>query len=108
MEVVQLAEHDRGSTVQVLVGQQVDIALVANPSTGYGWELSELDESVLVLESESLHVDSDLEGAPGVSTFRVVATGSGEVEVRLNYRRPWEEGVEPIDSFVLELVVRNQ
>ena len=54
----------------------------------------------------SYEADSDLIGAGGVQTLTFEAVEDGETGVRLVYRRPWEEGVEPIDTFELQVVVR--
>jgi inhibitor of cysteine peptidase len=74
-------------------GQQFTIALDANRSTGFQWELAKpLDEAVVK------HVETTYEQEPNAAvgaggkeiwTFDAVAPGWAKIE--LVYRRPWEE-----------------
>nr|HID14920.1 hypothetical protein [Anaerolineae bacterium] len=49
---------------------------------------------------------SDLAGAPGTQTIRFEAVGTGQTTLRLVYHRPWEEDVEPEETFSIQVVVR--
>ena len=49
---------------------------------------------------------SDLVGAPGVQVFRLLAKNTGAAPLSLIYRRPWEEGAEPLATFRVDVVVR--
>lgn len=104
---VKLGVADGGRTVELARGQTVAITLEANPTTGYTWEVAELDESILQQVGEiEFKPQSDLIGAPGVQTLRFRAVNPGQTALKLVYHRPWEEGVEPLKSFALQVVVR--
>ena len=79
--------------IVVAPGRQFTVALDANHSTGFQWELARpLDTSVVT------HAGTTYEQAPNVApgaggkeiwTFDAVAPGWAKIE--LVYRRPWEE-----------------
>jgi inhibitor of cysteine peptidase len=106
LDEIRLGEEDAGNLVELQEGQIVEISLEGNPSTGFEWEIVALDENVLALESQSFKPESDLDGAPGLFVLRFAAAGTGTTDLELAYRRPWEEGVEPLASFSLRVVVR--
>ena len=106
-KAVQLSVDDAGSQVQLTTGQTLEVSLEGNPTTGYGWEVAEVDETILrKLEQQDFQPESDLVGAPGIQTLRFEAVGKGQTTLKLVYRRPWEKGVEPLNTFAVEVIVR--
>jgi inhibitor of cysteine peptidase len=104
---VTLGAEDDGAMVELMLGQVLELALGANPSTGYGWQIEQLDPDVLFpLGGPEFTPESDLPGAGGVQRFRFEAIGVGETTLGLAYRRPWEEGVEPLETFTASVTVR--
>jgi len=109
-EVVLTAE-DNGDQVVLEQGQVLVVSLASNPTTGYGWEVMEVDESILRQEGDPEFVAPEvgatpLVGAGGTETFRFVVKGSGETKLTLAYRRSWEEGVEPLETFSVQVLGR--
>jgi inhibitor of cysteine peptidase len=104
MRPVELAQEDSGGRRTLFIGDDVVVALVENPSTGYRWQ-AEFDPLVLEATDDRFEATSDLRGAPGVrySAFRALA--SGQTELRLINRRGWETG-EGIGEFVIDLDIR--
>jgi inhibitor of cysteine peptidase len=102
---VELDAGDDGSRVELEAGQVLEIALESNPTTGYRWEVVALDENVLQTLEEEFEEDSALIGAGGTQTLRFRALSAGEMALELAYRRPWEEGVEPAETFGVDVVV---
>jgi len=89
---------DSGQTIDIGVDQEFVIALGANPTTGYDWEVS-LDEAMLELAEKTYKLPEEAEhevvGAGGVDYFRFKALKAGETEITLVYKRTWEEeGIE--------------
>ena len=89
---------DSGQTIDIGVNQEFVIALGANPTTGYDWEVS-LDEAMLELVEKTYKLPEEAEhevvGAGGVDYFRFKALKAGETEITLVYKRTWEEeGIE--------------
>ena len=85
---------DSGQTINIDVNQEFVIALGANPTTGYDWEVS-LDETMLELVEMTYKVAEEAEheivGAGGVDYFRFKALKAGETEITMVYKRSWEE-----------------
>ena len=110
-EEVPLSAEDGGGQVEVAVGQILVLTLESNPTTGYSWQVVEAEDSVLrqIGEPEfkaASELDPPLVGAGGVEVFRFEAVGAGETRLELVYRRPWEEGVEPLETYSVQVVVR--
>ncbi|MEQ1558122.1 MAG: protease inhibitor I42 family protein [Methyloglobulus sp.] len=48
-EVMKLTENDSGKTIELKVGDDLEVVLAGNPTTGYVWEVSSLDSTILKL-----------------------------------------------------------
>jgi inhibitor of cysteine peptidase len=110
-EEVNVDEEDDGSQVELEQGRILVVTLKSNPTTGYRWEVVENQESILEQMGEAEFKQSDtgeppLVGAGGWEIFRFKAISTGQTSLKLVYHRPWEEGVEPINTFSIEVVVR--
>ena len=99
---------DDGREKQLKKGQTLVVTLEGNPTTGYSWEMAEpLDEQVLRQVGEpEFKAESDLVGAAGVQILRFEAVNPGKTTLKLVYHRPWEEGVEPLETYSLQVVMR--
>ncbi len=88
-------------------GATLTIRLEGNPSTGYGWEASEISPNLTLIEKrfEDTRTDPQLVGAPGIFVFTFKALEVGMGSVRLDYLRPWEK-TAPIKSETYRIRVR--
>lgn len=107
---VTLGAADNGRQVELSSGQVLVVTLASNPTTGYSWEVSEVDEAVLTQLGEAEFRQAPAEGEPvtgagGTETFRFAAA-AGETTLTLVYHRPWEKDVEPLETFTVQVVVR--
>ena len=105
-----LGAKDNGSQVQLAAGQVLEVTLDSNPTTGFGWEVSEVDGAVLtqvgdVEFREASKESEEMVGVGGTETFRF-SSAAGETTLTLVYRRSWEEGIDPLETFTVEVVVR--
>jgi inhibitor of cysteine peptidase len=103
-----LTQADNGSQVTVASGQKLVISLPGNPSTGYNWEVDQVDESILQLAGEPVF-ESDkpgLPGAGGMLTLNFNALSAGTTTLILVYHRSWEVGIEPLDTFTVTVTVK--
>ncbi len=102
-----LEAKDNGREIELQKGQSLAISLEGNPSTGYTWEMAESEVSILRQVGEiEFKAESDLVGAPGTQTLHFEAVESGQTELKLVYHRPWEQGVEPLETFTIQVTVR--
>ena len=105
-----LTENDNGKIINLNTSDIMVVRLPSNPSTGYTWEVQDLDDSVLEqlgdAEFESVDTAPNLVGAGGtlVMTFRAIAPGT--VVLTLVYHRPWEVDVLPIQTFSVTVTVK--
>jgi len=110
LEEVNVDEKDAGSQVELEQGRILVVTLESNPTTGYRWEQAETQESILEQMGEaefkpSETVEPPLVGAGGWEIFRFKAISVGEMTLQLVYHRAWEEGVEPLNTFSIQVVV---
>ena len=94
-----LNEESDGGAGIFQVGDVVRLELGSNPSTGYAWEITELDGTVLEMIEDDFNAGLPIPGAPGTAWWRFRMTGAGQATLRLEYRRPWEQEEDPADIF---------
>jgi len=101
---------NNGENVDLNVGDIINLRLDSNITTGYSWELSETTDTEIISLESSLYENSqeneDIVGAGGAELFSFRAISAGQTDLILEYIRPWEEGMEPADSFTLKITVR--
>jgi inhibitor of cysteine peptidase len=105
---VKASIDDAGREKQLNKGQTLVVTLEGNPTTGYSWEAAEpLDEKVLRQVGEpEFKAESEALGAGGVQVLRFEAVNAGQITLKLVYHRPWETGVEPLETYSLQVSVR--
>ncbi len=78
----------------VRAGQVMTLALTANLSTGYAWEVAPDSDLVQVNGLETRQTALGL-GVPAKQVILLRAARTGPVGLRLLYRRPWEKETAP-------------
>lgn len=103
---LKLRASDDGGQVELRKGQTFSVSLEGNPTTGYTWEVLQVDEQVLrQIGDPAFTPESEALGAPGTQVLRFRAVGEGRTTLRLVYHRPWEEA-DPEQTFFVEVTVR--
>jgi inhibitor of cysteine peptidase len=101
---------ESGGKAVLAVGQELGLALEANATTGYRWELvAPVPEFVSIVDPGTYRTEPDPEarvGSGGVTTFVFKTLRPGNGVLTLVYRRPWESGVAPARTTRVELEVR--
>lgn len=95
---------DDGMRIELETGDEVELVLPGNPSTGYEWVMTEAPPNLQQVGEPEFVPESDLIGAGGEFHFRFKATEPGTAQLSLSYERPFEE-VEPLDAFEIEVTV---
>jgi inhibitor of cysteine peptidase len=110
LTVAALTREDSGKTVAVNVGQSITITLKGNPTTGYLWSVAGLSsntvEQVGEVEYRQDETGKHLVGSGGVFVATFKAVKPGPTTVRMEYRRPWEKDVPPVERFAITLAVK--
>ena len=74
-----LSEPQNGATINVAAGEEVEIRLTAQPSTGYDWQVVKGPPAVLVThrryDPTGLHIHTGPIGPPGEDVIDVRALG---------------------------------
>lgn len=88
---LRLDQAANGKTFEVPVAGRIVVTLPSNVTTGYRWELGELNTSVLEKTAQAYESgESQGVGAGGTERWEFVARGAGTTALQLEYRRPWE------------------
>lgn len=92
------------------VGQTLVITLASNPSTGYGWTVSGAPDSAVLTQDGDItyaatNPDVVMPGSGGSETVRFAATAPGTTTIVLDYRRPWETDVPPVETVTIDVTV---
>lgn len=103
---IKIDETANGSEVTLRQGDTLTLKIEGNPTTGYAWEVSEVDEAILATAGEAEYKSgSPLIGAGGTYTFTFKAAAPGTTPLKLIYYRSFEEGVPPIETFEVNISV---
>jgi inhibitor of cysteine peptidase len=108
---VRLTEADNGKTITVKVGDDIQVVLSGNPTTGYSWatSLSPADKAILDQQGDAVYAQQStgqsVVGAGGTFTFTFKAAGAGQVTLKFGYARAWES-VPPIQTCMLTVIVK--
>ena len=104
-----ITDADNGKQISIKPGDVVTVTLESNPTTGYSWQVMEIDNAILIQDGDPEYKQSSgsdgLVGAGGTETFHFRAVGSGNASLELGYMRPWES-VPPIQTFTIQVVVQ--
>lgn len=88
------------------------VELEGNPTTGYEWVYEIVPEGIVKEVSHDYKTDRsgnvNADGAGGTFSFVFEAVAAGEAEITFSYRRPWEEGVEPVYTVVYTAVADDK
>jgi predicted secreted protein len=89
---IKINESDEGKTIEVSSGEDIDIELNGNPTTGYQWLIDGAESPVVrqVSEPEFKPSTSAL-GSGGKVTLKFKATNIGKAGLKLVYKRSWEK-----------------
>ena len=107
---VKIDDESNNGQVELQTGQTLVVSLQSNPSTGYTWEVAEVDDTLLQSQGEAEYKagksgGEQLVGAGGTQTFRFTAAKVGETTLKLIYHRAWETDVEPVQTFSVQVKI---
>jgi len=97
---------DKGQLYFVKKGEAFRVELPANPTTGYNWFITDLDEQYFKVSSSGYHPpDLMIPGAGGMSYWNITPKKQGLATIRLLYYRVWEGKENAVDEFTLRAVI---
>ncbi len=96
---------DNGRTIQIPLNTPFEIELEGNPTTGYQWQAALYDSTVIKsLGEPKYQSEAKVPGEGGIYTFKFQSVNSGETDLKLVYRRPFEPDAEPVRTFTLHVI----
>jgi inhibitor of cysteine peptidase len=101
-----LSNSDNGKTITVHVGDEIDIALDSNPTTGYDWTIEKSNNALLTFKQMDYQASSNLVGSGGTDTFKFVAKSAGSVNLQLKYWRSFEGDRSIIHRYAVTIQVQ--
>lgn len=102
--IVAITKGDAGRTIRVSAGQRVVLELEDISTTGYRWEFSPPDGSVLSLETNEFLPHPGV-GGGGIRRLTYLAVKPGQYQISLRLKRDWE--TSPIDQFQVFIIVTS-
>jgi inhibitor of cysteine peptidase len=97
-------EKDNGALVQVRRGTRITIELNENPTTGYRWMTSSIDEAFLVPAGDDfVPPDQKSPGSGGLRRFFFRAKSAGSTALTLINKRAWQRDDQAVDTFNLAI-----
>ena len=108
-KIIQVDENNDKGTVELRVGDQIEISLPGNPTTGYSWTISTVDKTILEpLGEPEYKPKGDALGAGGRFTLRLKAIAAGETWVEMTYSQSFnKENVPPGNIYHILVKVIN-
>jgi inhibitor of cysteine peptidase len=86
-----VTDADKGATVQLKLGDTLEVRLRSNPTTGYQWYVHMRSTPLLRLTGQSqTSAQQPGVGRPIVQVFRFQAVSAGSGVLLLEYIRAWE------------------
>ncbi len=107
---IEKTEADSGTTVELKKSHRLNVVLNANPTTGYQWEIVNVDTTILFHLQTEYKSDEDppgMLGTGGKSIFHFQGRNTGETMLKIIYYRDFEENIPPIRTFELTVIVQS-
>lgn len=104
-EMVSIGSDD-GKTINLKQGQELQLSLLTNPSTGYTWEfVSPPAATIFTLIAHYLKPLGNLPGSPSMEYWVFNTVGKGSTSINLKYWRSWE--ANPLKTFSVKIIVSS-
>ena len=96
-------EQNQGQTIEAQLGDEVEVALLENPTAGFRWHFVHPGDPVCILLKDAFKPGTAAVGQGGIHSwvFKVTATGTSKIE--LAYGRSWHPGEIATRTFALYL-----
>lgn len=102
-----LNESYNGREIELRAGEEFEIRLPENPTTGFRWRLVSDGEPVCVLQSDFFEPADRTPGRGGSHYWRFLAAQVGLGNIDLVYRRSFEQQETPARRFTLHVRIHE-
>ena len=105
--MITISEQDAGKTIELKTGETLLVSLNGNITTGFSWILAPQDPALLVQVGDAkLTPTNNQLGSPGKIVLQFNATTKGQTNLRLDYKRSFEENKSPEKTFDVTVIVK--
>ena len=105
-ETSSFTKLDHGKTITVPLKKDFVIKLEANPSTGFNWNVLDIDTNIIQLKGTSYTPYHEMPGSNGMEQITFTSVKKGKSPLKLGYLRVWEGRGSMVDSFSITVKVR--
>jgi len=103
---LKIGSESNGKTITINQGTSLILTIEGNPTTGYAWAVTDVDQKILSSMGEpGFKTDSKLVGSGGVYTFKFKAETPGTTTLALDYFRSFEPENPPLETFSVTVIV---
>jgi inhibitor of cysteine peptidase len=103
--LLEITEAMNGSQAEVALGDQFAIRLGENPTTGYRWNVQEIDQSAFEFIDDSFKPSTGSVGAGGNRRWLMRAKLAGDFPLAFEKKRSWEQS--GVETFTVTIRVRS-
>ena len=109
--VITLSDADNGKSIAAKVGDQIQVLLAGNATTGYEWTvtMTDADKAVLQQQGDAVYTEtstnSSVVGGGGTYTFTFKAIATGTANPTFNYARSFESN-PPAQTYTVTVSVK--
>jgi predicted secreted protein len=104
-----VTNRDHGTELHFRVGDGLTLRLEASPGTGYSWQVSGYDASMLTQIGNSAYEElrSPVLGGATHELFHFSIKSPGVSRLELEYRRPWEKPNRATKAFSITVIAQE-
>ena len=102
--MLEVEESFDGRAIELPVGDELEVVLKENPTTGFQWSVESMAEPACALADDNFESATTARGSGGMHRWRLKAKQKGEGKISLSYRRSWEKKA-PVRTFTVTVRV---
>lgn len=103
--MLEITQAMNSRKADVAVGDEFAIELAENPTTGYRWQIQEMDKSAFEVLEDAFSPASGAVGAGGIRRWLIRARLPGDFHVAFEKKRSWE--ARGVESFTVKIATRS-
>jgi inhibitor of cysteine peptidase len=104
MLVIVIDQNHAGQTVDLPIGQVMELRLAENPTTGYRWTFVHNGAPVCLVMSDQFERPTGPPGQGGEHAWQIKGAAVGECDIAMQYSRSFEQNAAA-KSFALHVRV---
>jgi inhibitor of cysteine peptidase len=102
-----ITDADKGGSIQLKLGDVLEVRLRSNPTTGYSWYVHPRSTPLLKPAGQSqVHARQPGVGRPILQVLRFQAAAYGDGILLLHYVRAWEEPTADEEQYAVRVSIR--